>query len=123
MLLLGVTEHLLEVDNQRLDNNGVLAAVPPVNVSAGRSDEVGGPDNGEVAGGHAGGVVVLGEVVEVSQQILHSLQVMVRQLEDGGPEELTVTVDWLTGDIQHPVVLTVGQEWVGKGAEKELNTK
>ena len=111
------------VDNQRLDDNGVLAAVPPVNVSAGRSDEVGGPDNGEVAGGHAGGVVVLGEVVEVSQQILESLEVVVRQLEDGGPEELAVTVDWLAGDVQHPLVLTVGQQRVGEGAEKELNTK
>ena len=72
------------VDNERLDDNGVLATVRPVDVSAeGRSDEVGGPDYGEVAGGHPRGGGVVREVVEVSQQVLEGPQVVVRQLEDG----------------------------------------
>ena len=54
-----VREDLVVVDNQGLDDNGVLATVSPVNVPAGRSDEVGSPDYGEVAGGHAGGVLVV----------------------------------------------------------------
>ena len=59
----------------------------------------------------------------MTQQILDSLQVVVRQLEDGFPEQGAVMVDWLTGDLQQPVVQTVGQQGVGQGAEEELNTK
>ena len=111
------------VDNERLDDNGVLTTVCPVDVSAGRSDEVGGPDYGEVAGGHARGLAVLREVVQVTQQVLQGPQMVVRQLEDGGPEERAVMLDRLTGDLQHPVVETVGHQWVRERAEKELNTK
>ena len=75
---------MTKVDNERLDDNGVLATVCPVDgTMAGRSDEVGGPDYGQVAGGHARGGGVVGEVVEVSQQVLQGPQVVVRQLEDG----------------------------------------
>ena len=59
----------------------------------------------------------------MSQQILDSLQMMVRQLEDGFPKEGAVMLDWLAGDLQQPVVQTVGQQGVGQGAEEELNTK
>ena len=59
----------------------------------------------------------------MTQQILDGLQVVVRQLEDGFPEERAVMLDWLTGDLQHLVVQTVGQQRVGQRAEKELNTK
>ena len=59
----------------------------------------------------------------MTQQILEGLQVVVRQLEDGFPEERAVMLDWLTGDLQHLVVQTVGQQGVGQRAEKELNTK
>ena len=48
---------------------------------------------------------------------------VVRQLEDGGPEERAVMLDRLTGDLQHPVVETVGHQGVRERAEKELNTK
>ena len=48
---------------------------------------------------------------------------VVGQLEDGFSEERAVVVDWLTGDLQQPVVQTVGQQGVGQGAEEELNTK
>ena len=44
----------------------------------------------------------------MTQQILEGLEVVVRQLEDGFPEEQAVMLDWLTGDLQHPVVQTVG---------------
>ena len=59
----------------------------------------------------------------MTQQILDGLQVVVRQLEDGFPEEQAVMLDWLTGDLQQLVVQTVGQQGVGQGAEEELNTK
>ena len=59
----------------------------------------------------------------MAQQILDSLEVVVRQLEDGFPEEWAVVLDWLTGDLQHPVVETVGHQGVRERAEKELNTK
>ena len=39
----------------------------------------------------------------MTQQILDSLQVVVRQLEDGFPEQGAVMVDWLTGDLQQEV--------------------
>ena len=48
---------------------------------------------------------------------------VVGQLEDGFPEEGAVMLDWLAGDLQQPVVQTVGQQGVGQGAEEELNTK
>ena len=59
----------------------------------------------------------------MTQQILDSLQVVVGQLEDGFPEQAAVMLDWLAGDLQQPVVQTVGQQGVGQGAEEELNTK
>ena len=114
---------MVVVDNQGLDDNGVLAAVSPVDVLAGRSDEVGSPDYGEVAGGHARGGLVVREVVEVAQEVLESLEVVVRQLEDGFPKQWAVVVDWLAGDIQQPLVQTVGQQGVGQRTEEELNTK
>ena len=32
-------------------------------------------------------------------------------------------LDWLQGDLQHPVVQAVRHQRVGEGAEEELNTK
>ena len=66
---------------------------------------------------------MLREVVQVTQQVLQGPQMVVRQLEDGGPEERAVMLDRLTGDLQHPVVETVGHQGVRERAEKELNTK
>ena len=59
----------------------------------------------------------------MSQEILQSLEVMVGQLVDNFSQQITLLLDWLTGDLQHPVVETEGEQWVGQGAEEELNRR
>ena len=111
------------VDDQGLDEDGLLAAVCPVGVPAGRSDQVGSPHYGEVTWRHAGGGLLLGQVVQVTHQAGDSLEVVVGQTSDGLTEQPGVLMDRLPGDLHHPVVQTVGQQGVGQRTEKELNIK
>ena len=101
---LGLSLHyLLKVHNQRFDHKSLETAVTETVLVVG-SEEVGGPDDGQVAGGHPGDSVLGGEVVQVPHQVGEGAQVRPGQSRHQLPQTRHLVAQGKLGSLDEVLV-------------------
>ena len=107
------------MQDQRLNDYGLHPTVLETVLASG-SEEVGSPDYGQVPGGHPSAAVGQGEAVEVTHQVVQSVQVGCGQPVDQSPEGAQSLEGRKAGRVHQVRVQGRGQKGGRKLPEVEL---